>query len=178
MQNIFFSNWQSLLRTFILIILIYILVVVFLRAFGKRSLSKMNAFDFIVTIALGSCLPTVALNKNVSLADGGLALLMLLLLQFIITKLSIRSKRFKRLITCAPALLLYRGELLMSALKEERITTDEIYKAIREKGFSGLKNIDAIILETTGDITVIEKIESANSDAMNDVKNKSHETFN
>ena len=171
MENIFFSNWQSLLRTFVLTILIYLLVIVFLRFFGKRSLAKMNAFDFVVTIALGSCLPTVALNKNVSLADGGLALLLLLLLQFIITKLSIRSKSVKRLITCAPALLLYKGELLIPVLKQERITKDEIYKSVREKGFSGIKNIDAIILETTGDITIIEKIENENSDAMNDVKN-------
>jgi len=58
----------------------------------------------------------------------------------------------------------------MPVLKEERITQDEIYKAIREKGFSGTKNIDAIILETTRDITVIEKIENENSEAMKDVK--------
>jgi len=64
MENIFYGNWQSLVRTFILTILIYIVVVIFLKAFGKRTLSKMNAFDFIVTIALGSCLPTVALNKK------------------------------------------------------------------------------------------------------------------
>lgn len=64
MENIWFENWTSLIRTICLTTLGYAAMVLILRISGKRTLSKMNAFDFIVTIALGSCLATVALNKN------------------------------------------------------------------------------------------------------------------
>ena len=70
MQNIFFDSWESMVRTVVITILAYVVLVFLLRSSGKRTLSKMNAFDFIVTVALGSTLATVMLNKNVALADG------------------------------------------------------------------------------------------------------------
>lgn len=73
MKNIFFDSWESIFRTVVITILAYVLLILLLRVSGKRTLSKMNAFDFIVTIALGSTLATVMLNKNVALIDGVLA---------------------------------------------------------------------------------------------------------
>lgn len=73
MKNIFFDSWESIFRTTVITILAYVLLIFLLRVSGKRTLSKMNAFDFIVTIALGSTLATVMLNKNVAFADGILA---------------------------------------------------------------------------------------------------------
>lgn len=138
----------------------YVGLVVLLRVYGKRSLSKMNAFDFIVTVALGSSLSTVALNKNVALVDGLLAFFLLLLLQYLITWLSVRVKMVKKLVTSQPSLLLYKGELFEQAMKKERITIEEIHSVARENGFQNLQSIDAIILETTGDIVIIPKIDS------------------
>src|SRR5690606_20304711 len=104
MENIFFDNWQSLGRTFFITILAYLSMIILLRVSGKRTLSKMNAFDFIVTVALGSSLATVALNKNVPLADGALAFFLLIFLQFLITWLSMRKKIEKRMVTSEPTL--------------------------------------------------------------------------
>ncbi|MBD0377567.1 MAG: DUF421 domain-containing protein, partial [Flavisolibacter sp.] len=70
MKNIFFDSWESIIRTIIITVLAYALLIFLLRTSGKRTLSKMNAFDFIVTVALGSTLATVMLNKNVALIDG------------------------------------------------------------------------------------------------------------
>jgi len=74
MQNIFFDSWHSIIRTIVITILAYIFLIFMLRISGKRTLSKMNAFDFIITIALGSTFASVSLNKNVALADGVLVL--------------------------------------------------------------------------------------------------------
>ena len=111
MDPIFFNNWESLGRTFIITILAYVVMVIFLRVSGKRTLSKMNAFDFIVTIALGSCLASVALNKNVVLLDGILAFFLLIFMQFSISWLSVRTKFVKNLVTSKASMLLYKGEL-------------------------------------------------------------------
>lgn len=72
MEPMLFSGWENLLRTLVVGVLAYVSLVVFLRISGKRTLSKMNAFDLIVTVALGSTLATVLLSKDVALAEGAL----------------------------------------------------------------------------------------------------------
>lgn len=170
MSQIFFENWESLFRTFIITILAYIAMIVFLRISGKRTLSKMNAFDFIVTVALGSSLATVALNKDVALADGALVFFILIFLQYIITWLSVRVKKAKQIITSQPTLLLYKGNLLLESLKQQRITIEEIYLVAREKGITDLMEIDAIVLETTGELTIIHKVDSFEDESLKDVQ--------
>jgi len=98
MDKIFFDSWESIVRTIIITILAYISLVILLRISGKRTLSKMNAFDFIVTVALGSTLASVLLTKDVALADGVLAFILLIGLQYIITKLAVKSKTVSQLV--------------------------------------------------------------------------------
>lgn len=131
----------------------------------------MNAFDFIVTIALGSTLATVILNKDISLADGATAFFSLIFLQFAITWLSVRSRKFKHMITREPVLVLYKGELQEKTAKQERITIEEIHLAVRQKGIADLNAVDIMILETTGEFTVVPKIEASGTDSVKDVKN-------
>lgn len=157
MDKIFFDNWQSLLRTFIITVLAYIALIVMLRISGKRTLTQMNAFDFIITIALGSAFATVTLNKDVVLADGVLVLILLVGLQFIITWLSVRYKTVNNLITNKPALLAYNGEVYDDVLRKERITVDEIEEALRKNGVENIEATHAVILETAGNITVIKR---------------------
>ena len=88
----FFNSWGSLLRIVIVGVLAYATLVLFLRLSGNRTLSKMNAFDLIVTVALGSTLATVLLSKDVALVDGAVALALLISLQFIITWTSVRFR--------------------------------------------------------------------------------------
>ncbi|WP_247237458.1 DUF421 domain-containing protein [Telluribacter sp. SYSU D00476] len=171
MQKLFFDSWDSIIRSLIITILAYFILVFMLRVSGKRTLSKMNAFDFIITIALGSSLATVALSKDVALADGALVFLLLVLLQFVITWLSVRIPFVKNLITDQPKLLLYRGELLDATMKKERITVEEVYVAARKQGITDLGAIDAIVLETTGDLTVIPKVPEQHAETLQDVKN-------
>jgi uncharacterized membrane protein YcaP (DUF421 family) len=171
MEKFFFDSWESLLRTFTITVLAYIAMILLLRSSGKRTLSKMNAFDFIVTVALGSALAAVALNKNVALVDGVLAFFLLIFLQYVITWLSVRYKSVKHFITSKPTLLLYKGELLDDALKRERVTIEEINSAARNGGQEDLSKIDVMILESTGEITVISKMQSDSPNALKDAEN-------
>jgi hypothetical protein len=78
LEAIFFSGWDGLLRTLVVGVLAYVVLVGFLRLSGKRTLSKMNAFDLVVTVALGSTLATILLSKDVALAEGALAFALLI----------------------------------------------------------------------------------------------------
>lgn len=166
MKNIFFDSWESVVRTCLITVMAYILLIVLLRASGKRTLSKMNAFDFIVTIALGSTLATVILNKNVALIDGMLSFSLLIGLQYLITWLSARYKKISSLVKSTPALLVYKGVMLREIMLKERIDEDEIKAIIRSKGLSSVQDADAVVLETDGSLTVMTNVENLEAPAI------------
>lgn len=169
MENIWFESWDSLLRVICIAPIAYIAMVILLRVSGKRTLAKMNAFDFVVTVALGSILASVALNQDIPLSNGIAAIVIFIGFQFLLTWLAVRVKSVKTLITSRPSLIFYTGNFLYGAMKEERITEEEIYSAARKEGISSLDDCDMIILETTGDITIIEKVTKGKKTTFQDV---------
>lgn len=171
MEKFFFDNWQSVVRTIVITTLAYTVMVFFLRVFGKRTLTKMNAFDFIITVALGSTLAAVSLNKSIPLLDGILAFFLLIFLQFMLTWLSVRVKKVKNIITSSPTMLLYQGELLHDTMKKERITIEEVKMAARKHGIVDLSQVEVMVLETTGDISIIKSREGAASGTLDDIHN-------
>lgn len=146
-----------LLRTAVVGVLAYASLVVLLRLTGKRTLSKMNAFDFVVTVALGSTLATILLSKDVTLAQGILALALLIGLQFAITWMSMRVPWLRRVVTGEPTLLVHRGERLGGALRQARVTEEELQAAIRSAGLASPDEAESVVLETDGSFSVIRK---------------------
>ncbi len=155
MEQMFFDSWTSLARVIVVGVLAYGAVVIFLRISGRRTLSKMNAFDLVATVALGSTLATVLLSKDVALAEGALALALLIGLQFLITWLSVRTRWVRQLVTGEPILLMYGGEMIEEALLHARVTRDEVLAAVRQAGLAHLKEVGAVILETNGVFSVL-----------------------
>jgi uncharacterized membrane protein YcaP (DUF421 family) len=153
----FFDNWMGLVRTAFVGICAYAALLLLLRISGKRTLSKMNAFDLIVTVALGSTLATIMLSKDTALAEGVLALALLIFLQLTITWLSVRSARVSRLVKAEPRLLFHNGEFLWSAMTMERVNKGEILQAVRSQGFGSLATVEAVVLETDGSFSVLKK---------------------
>ena len=153
--TMFFESWFSLFRIIVVGAAAYAALVVFIRLYGKRTLSKMNAFDFVVTVALGSTLATVLLSKDVVLAEGLLALFLLCGLQFVVAYLSVRSRRVESMVKSEPTLLLYRGQFMSDAMRRERITEDEVLAALRSRGVGDVGLAEAAVLESDGSVSVI-----------------------
>lgn len=170
MESMFFSGWDSLLRTLVVGVLAYVSLIVFLRISGKRTLSKMNAFDLIVTVALGSTLATVLLSKDVALAEGALAFAVLISLQFLVTWSSVRARWVRRWVTGEPLLLLHRGTFLPSALRHARVAEEEVRAAVRSAGFTSLNDAEAVVLETDGSFSVVRKGRAAGSPSLDGVQ--------
>lgn len=120
MLTFFYDDGTGLLRVLVVGVLAYVAVVMMLRISGNRTLSKMNAFDFIVTIALGSTLSSIIISQDVALAEGVLALALLIGLQYIVTWLSVRSSQIHRLVKSEPVLVLHRGDMLPDAMRRAR----------------------------------------------------------
>jgi uncharacterized membrane protein YcaP (DUF421 family) len=151
----FFDNWIGLFRVLVIGTMAYAALVVMLRVSGKRTLGKMNAFDLVVTVALGSTFTTVVLSKSVPLAEGVLALALLIALQYIITWLSVRSEWVLELVKSEPTLLVSHGEYLDAAMRAQRVTREEISAALREQGLNELEAVAGVVLETDGTLSVV-----------------------
>lgn len=159
----FTLDWTSMARILVVGSLAYVSLVILLRISGKRTLSQLNAFDFIVTVAIGSTLSTVLLDSAIALPEGLVALGLLVFLQFIFAWSSYRSKAINNLIKSEPRLLYSEGQYLEEAMKKERIQKIELFQAARTEGMDSLDQVRAIILETDGSLSLIKKDTEAHS---------------
>ena len=147
------------MRTVVVGTLTYISIITILRISGKRTLAKMNAFDFVITVALGSAYGRILTAKQVSLAEAITTFALLAILQFVVSKLENKSKWFYQLVTSQPTLLYYRGQFMESAMRKQRVRKDSLLGTVRQNKFSSLEQVEAIILETDGSFSVLRKQE-------------------
>jgi uncharacterized membrane protein YcaP (DUF421 family) len=154
---VWFDSWSDLGRILVVGPLAYVALVAVLRVSGARTLSKLNAFDLVVTVALGSTLATVLLSSDVSLAEGVLGLALLVLLQFVVSRMSHRWAAFERVVKSEPVLL-YRGGFLAAPMRRARVTRDEVRQAARGSGRASLDEVEAVVLETDGTLSVLPAV--------------------
>ncbi len=151
----FFDNLDGLARVAVASVAAYAGLVLILRLSGKRSLAKLNAFDFVVTVAFGSTLATIILSKDVPLAEGLLALAMLAALQYLVSSLSVRFAFVKEAVRSNPTRLVRDGIFLDAELRRQRVTRSEVEAAIRKEGIGQVEEVAAVVLETDGSFSVI-----------------------
>jgi uncharacterized membrane protein YcaP (DUF421 family) len=154
----FFGGWTPVLRILLLGTLMYISLVVILRVSGSRTLTKMNAFDFIVTVALGSAYGRALTARQVALVEALVAFALLVVLQYVVTLAQLRWPFVMGYVTTPPALLYYRGKFIDAALKRERVTEAEVLAALRKQGIASLGDVEAVILESSADFSVLPRI--------------------
>ncbi|MDN3312029.1 DUF421 domain-containing protein [Microbacterium oryzae] len=164
-----FDTWSDVLRVIVIGTASYTALIVLLRLTGKRSLSQLNAFDFVVTVALGSTLATILLSSDVSYTEGVVALGLLLALQLIVSFLSTRIRAFRRAITAEPVLLVRDGSFRREAMASARVTEAEVHQAVRGSGSGSLSDIAAVVLETNGKFSVITKAKAGDGSALSGV---------
>ena len=165
----FWNGWEPLLRTLVVGSLTYISIIFILRSSGKRTLASMNAFDFVITVALGSAYGRILTAKQVSLAEAVITFVLLACLQFIVSKLENKSRWFYQLVTSQPTLLYYRGQFLENAMRKQRVRKDSLLGAVRKHKFSSLEEVEAIVLETDGSISVLKKSTETDQSAYNSI---------
>lgn len=159
MEKIFFDNQDNLVRIVVSAPIIYVMVILYIRLMGKRTTSRMNSFDWIVTVAMGSLVASTIVKQDISIIEGALAIFLLLLLQFLLTKTMVYSPRLRKIVRSTPQLLVYNGEYLKDNMRTERIVKNEILSAIRHKGIQNIKEVHAVVLETDATFSIIKKTE-------------------
>ncbi|MDP8912518.1 MAG: DUF421 domain-containing protein [Pseudomonadota bacterium] len=164
-----FDGWDQLLRMVLVGTSAYAILLFALRLTGHRALSRLNAFDVTVSVSIGSLLANILITNDVSLAEGVLAILLLVALQLAVTWLGMRGRYLHKLLKGEPVLLLHKGKLLEESIRKQGLTEAGILFAARTRGISDLEKIEAIVLETDGSLSVLEGDEKATLSALRDV---------
>lgn len=156
----FYGGFAPLVRIVVIGTLAYFSLIVLLRVSGKRTLAQLNAFDFVITIAIGSTLGRLITAKGVSLAESVTAFFMLIFLQHLVSWLTVRSSAFDNLVTANPSLLYFRGQFARKTMKEQRVTQAQLLAVVRENRIGSLDHVEAIVMESAGTIAVIKRASS------------------
>lgn len=163
------DGWSDVVRVLVIGAAAYATLVVLLRLSGKRTLAKLNAFDLVVTVAVGSTLATILLSSEVSYVEGLAALALLVALQFVAALISSRARAARMALKSTPTLLVSHGRFRDDALRRQRVSADEVRQAMRSSGFGDLAGVAAVVLETDGSLSVISTDQRGDGSAMVDV---------
>jgi uncharacterized membrane protein YcaP (DUF421 family) len=156
-EPVFFKSWSEVARVATLALTAYIGFIVILRVSGKRTLAKMNVFDFVFVVALGSTLAHTIVYPTSTLTGGLTALTVLILLQITFSTVQTKSKRIEEFINGVPTLLLFKGKFLHENMRQQRVTEEELRASVRAQGVGSLDAVHAIVMETDGAFSVIHE---------------------
>lgn len=143
----YWTGFEPLLRMVVVGTLAYISIVLILRVSGKRTLAKMNAFDFVITVTVGAAYGSILITKNVAISEAVTAFFLLAFLQFIFSYIQTRSPSFSKLFTSQPKIIYYKNKFIEKDLRKERLDKTAVLGSIRKKGFGSLDEVEAVILE-------------------------------
>lgn len=131
-------------------------IILLVRMVGLRSFSKMTNFDFVMTVAMGSLLAGASqTEKWINLVQTLAGMAALFAVQFSVAYLRYRSERLDYILQNTPVLLMKDGVVLHKALRRTRVTEDDLMAKLREANALDLSSVRAVILETTGDVSVL-----------------------
>lgn len=173
----FFHDWNSIVRLLVMTPLAYLSMLMLLRASGNRTLSKLHAFDFVVTIALGSCLATVILSKDVTLAEGAVAFALLIMMQLIVALVIVHVPRSRSWLEGEAVLLFHKGNFLPVAMRSARVTVDDVKSSVRAQGVKDMQQVSAVVMETDGSLSVIRQSSDENKMCAADDSFADNESF-
>jgi uncharacterized membrane protein YcaP (DUF421 family) len=152
---VLFESADSLLPSVLVAVVAYVALIVVVRTAGKRTLAKLNAFDFLVTVAFGSILASAMVDDSVSATEAALAFVILAGLQATVAALSSRWRGMRSVVTARPVALVVDGVVRHDALRHVRVAIDDVREVVRGSGIADLGEIRAVVLESNGTLSVI-----------------------
>lgn len=146
-----------MIATFVRSIILYIIVLVVMRIMGKREIGQLQPFELAIAIMIADLASIPMTDIGIPISNGIIPIFGLLVMHIIISVLNLKSRKIKELICGKPTILIYQGKIDEKQLKKERYTVSELQEKLRSSNVMDLGDVEYAILETSGDITVIQK---------------------
>lgn len=151
----FWTGWSPIWHTLLIGVVGYLTLVILLRGTGPRTMAKMTPLDFVIAVSLGSVFARTVTAVDVSLAQAVVALVLLVVVQWLLAAVRSRWRFMRRFLDSPPVLLYYEGELQQPALRRHRLTEIDVHAAVRQAGHGSLADIQVVILHQDGSLGVI-----------------------
>ena len=152
-----------MLITFFRSILIYIFVLIVMRLMGKREIGQLQPFELAIAIMIADLASIPMTDPGIPISNGIISILGLLVMHLIISIINMKSIKAREVICGKPTILIYRGKINEKALKKERFTINELEERLRGNNVVSLGDVEYALLETSGQVTVIQKPEKRNT---------------
>ncbi len=138
-------------------IILYIIVLIVMRLMGKREIGQLQPFELAISIMIADLATIPMADTGIPIGNGIIPILGLLVMHLLISLINLKSIKLREIICGKPRILIYRGKIQEKALIKERFTINELQERIRSQNIVNLGDVEYAILETSGQITVIEK---------------------
>ena len=152
-----------MINIFIRVLILYILVLITMRFMGKRELGQMQPFELVIAIMIADLASVPMGDTGIPITNGIIPILALLLIQLVISFINLKSIKGRSIICGMPSILIYRGRIDEKVMKKEKFTVNELQERLREKDVFNIGDVEYAILETSGQVTVIQKPEKRNT---------------
>jgi len=143
--------------TFIRAIFLYIIVLIVMRLMGKREIGQLQPFELAISIMIADLASIPMADSGIPITNGIIPILGLLVMHLIISVINIKSIKAREIICGKPSILIYRGKIDEKVLKKERFTINELQERLRGNNVVNIGDVEYAILETNGQVTVIQK---------------------
>ena len=140
-------------------VLLYFIVLVVMRIMGKRQISQMQPFEFVISMMIAN-LATIPIEQvDMPLKNGIVSVLTMLALHMILSLINLKSIQIRGWICGVPRIMIYRGKIDQYALKKEKMSLNELQERLRAYGITNIGDVEFAVLETNGQLSIIEKPE-------------------
>lgn len=146
-----------MLTTFFRSIILYLIVLVVMRLMGKREIGQLQPFELAISIMIADLASIPMAEIGIPIFNGIVPILGLLVMHLIISIINMKSMKGREIICGKPSILIYRGKIDEKQLKKERFTINELEERLRGNNVVNLGDVEYAILETSGQVTVIQK---------------------
>lgn len=138
-------------------IILYILVLAVMRLMGKREIGQLSPFELAISVMIADLATIPMTDTGIPIGNGIVPILGLLVMHLLISLVNLKSIKLREFICGKPSILIYRGKIQEKVLIKERFTINELQERIRGQNITNLGDVEYAILETSGQMTVIEK---------------------
>lgn len=152
-----------MLITFVRAIVLYVVVLIVMRFMGKREIGQLQPFELAISIMIADLASIPMTDTGIPISNGIIPILGLLVMHLLISVINLKSLKAREIICGKPSILVYRGKIDEKVLKKERFTINELQERLRGKNVINLGDVEYAILETSGEVTVIQKPEKRNT---------------
>lgn len=140
-------------RTILVLIILFFIT----KMMGKKQISELNFFDYVVGITIGSIAADISLDIEKNMIAGIAALFIYGFISYIISFVSIKSILARRFFIGVPTVLVEKGKIIESGLKKSKIDVNDLLMVARENGYFNLDEIDYTLMEVNGNISFLPK---------------------